>query len=109
MTKAFRKVEATKKRTINYMIRLTEEEAETIRTSALVRKLSVAEFMRRAALGRKADVNYETEIIRMLNDSATIMIDMTTIMRESKIAIPVTEMRELMAYMTEAVKKIDNI
>ena len=109
MTKAFRKVEATKKRTINYMIRLTEEEAETIRTSALVRKLSVAEFMRRAALGRKADVNYETEIVRMLNHSVTVMKDMTTVMRESKIAIPVTEMRELMSYMSEAIKKIDNI
>lgn len=109
MTKAFKKIDAAKKRTINYMVRLSGEEAETIRTSALVRKLSVAEFMRRASLARKADVNYETEIVRAMGESITVMKDMSTIMRELKIAIPVTEMRELMAGMRSAIEKVDNM
>lgn len=109
MAKLFRKIDAVDKRTIKYMIRLNEQEAETIRTSALVRKLSVAEFIRRAALARKADVNYETEIVRSLCDSITQMKIMTTVMREQKFDVPVAEMRELMARSSSALDKIDNL
>lgn len=68
MSQLFRKIPAAEKRTIRYEIRLSGKDAETIRASALVRNLSVAEFMRRAALGRRADIRYETEIILTLRD-----------------------------------------
>lgn len=68
MAKIFKKLPDGDKRTIRYEIRLTEKEACTIRDSALIRNLSTADFMRRACLGRRADVRYETEIILTLRD-----------------------------------------
>jgi hypothetical protein len=69
MTKLFKKKETSDLRTVRYPILLTEAEAAEIRHSAKIRQLSVADFMRRAALGRKADVDYETEIVLALIDS----------------------------------------
>lgn len=68
MTKLFKPKPADEKRSIRYPILLTEKEAMAIRNAALIRNLSVAEFIRRAALGRKADVRYETEIVLALRD-----------------------------------------
>lgn len=69
MAKLFQKKEAADRRSVRYPILLTEKEAEAIRSAADIRNLSVAEFMRRAALGRKADVSYETAIILQLSDA----------------------------------------
>ena len=69
MAKLFQKKESTDLRSIRYPILLTQKEAEEIRHSANIRNLSVAEFIRRAALGRKADVRYETEIVLQLSDA----------------------------------------
>lgn len=49
------------------MIRLTPSEAQKIRHAADIRCLDVSEFVRRAALGRKADVRIETKIILALH------------------------------------------
>lgn len=68
MSKLFKKTPVTKKKSVRFEIRLSEEDAEIIRTSAHIRNLSVADFMRRASLGRRADVNYETEIVLTLRD-----------------------------------------
>lgn len=68
MSKLFQKIDDEKRRSIRYPILLTQKEAETIRFSAKARNLSVAEFIRRAALGRKADLRYETEIILELRE-----------------------------------------
>jgi len=51
------------KRTVRRPIRLTPKEDERIREAADIRQMDVAEFMRRAALGRKADVRYEGQVI----------------------------------------------
>ena len=68
MTKLFTAKASADLRSVRYPILLTQEEAETIRHSASIRNMSVAEFMRRAALARKADVNYETQIVLELSD-----------------------------------------
>ena len=60
------------KRVITYV---NPEEYAQIRTAASIRQLDVGEFMRRAALGRRADVDYETEIVLAL-------IDLTRSVRE---------------------------
>ena len=69
MTKLFKKKEISELRTIRYPILLTEAEATDIRHSAKIRQLTVAEFIRRAALGRKANIDFETEIVIALMDS----------------------------------------
>jgi uncharacterized protein (DUF1778 family) len=68
MSKLFKKLPTGEKKTIRYEIRLSMKEDEEIRTSALIRNLSVAEFMRRAAQGRRADISIDTEIILCLRN-----------------------------------------
>lgn len=68
VTKLFKKIPDDQLRSVRYEIRLTAKEAEAIQFSASIRQMSVAEFMRRAALGRRADVRYEVEIVIVLRD-----------------------------------------
>lgn len=63
MSKLFKKLPDQEGRTIRCEIRLTEKESAIIGESAHIRNLSVADFIRRAALGRRADVHYETHIV----------------------------------------------
>ena len=49
-------------------IRLTAVDAATISASARARNLSVCEYMRRTALGRRADVCYESQIVLSLSE-----------------------------------------
>ena len=64
----FKPVDESIKKSTAILVRLSKADAETIRESANIRNLSVSEFMRRAALGRKADVRYETQIVLQLID-----------------------------------------
>ena len=67
-TKLFEKKNPSELHSVRRPILLTPQEDEKICHAAKSRNLSVAEFMRRAALGRRADVNYESEIIVQLSD-----------------------------------------
>ena len=49
-------------------VRVSLADAETITASATARNLNVCDFVRRAALGRRADVRFETEIVLQLRD-----------------------------------------
>jgi hypothetical protein len=66
MNPLFRQKAVSEKRRIRYEIMLSAVEAEEIRKSASIRNLSVAEFMRRTALGKRADVRFDTEIVLTL-------------------------------------------
>ena len=68
MSKLFKKKEAEEIRSKRREIRLSETEDAQIVHSASVRQMDVSEFIRRAALSRKADVDYETEIVLQLSD-----------------------------------------
>ena len=61
MSKLFKTKPDAERRSGRLVVRVTEEERNRIEQAASIRQLDVAEFMRRAALGRKADVRYETE------------------------------------------------
>lgn len=50
------------------LIRLTKKDKAQIQKSAEWRHLATSEFVRRAALGRRTDVDYETAIILALAD-----------------------------------------
>ena len=69
MTKLFKKKTEHELKSVRYQIRLTAKDDEKIRHSAKIRQMDVSEFIRRAALGRKANVDYETEIVLALSDS----------------------------------------
>ncbi len=68
MTPLFKNKPPEELKSVRLEIRLTASEDEKIRRTAGVRKLAVAEFIRRAALGRKTDVDYQTGIVRALGD-----------------------------------------
>ena len=63
MTALFKTKPAAERKSIRYEIRLNADDAEKISKLASDRQLSVAEYMRRTALGRRADVNYEVELV----------------------------------------------
>jgi uncharacterized protein (DUF1778 family) len=66
--KLFKAVPDEDRKDVSMLVRMTKSDADQIRHSAKIRQLSVADFIRRAALGRKADVDYETEIVLVLID-----------------------------------------
>lgn len=110
MTKLFKTKPAHEKRTIRYPILMTEKEAETIRHSALIRNLSVADFIRRAALNRKADVKFETEIVLALCNLVHEIKDMHAgITKNMKLPEEFVEWRVVIRAAQEAIAKINEI
>jgi uncharacterized protein (DUF1778 family) len=66
MVKLFEKKDEASSRSVRRELRLTKEEDRQIRDAAALRQLDVSDLIRRAALGRKADVRVDVEIILML-------------------------------------------
>lgn len=64
--KLFTKKADADKRTKRYPILLTPAEDEIISHAAAIRTLSVADYFRRCALGRRADIRYEVHIVLQL-------------------------------------------
>ncbi len=68
MTPLFKNKSPEQVKSIRLEVRLTASENEKIRKAADVRNMAVSEFVRRAALGRRADVQYQTGIVLALID-----------------------------------------
>ena len=68
MKNLFKKVLEENRKAKFIHVRVSGADAEIIAASAKERNLNVCEFMRRAALGRRADVRFETEIVLQLKD-----------------------------------------
>lgn len=110
MAKLIKPVSDENRKSVAYQVRLNQAEAIAIRRSALMRNLSVAEFIRRAALGRKADVRYETEIVLALREVTQAIRKMHADFVEAKI-LPVEfeEWRVVIKQATEAMGKVSNL
>lgn len=63
----FKTKPAETKRTRRYPTLWTNAEFEIVETQAKIRNLDVSEFIRRAALGRRADVRFETQTVTVLH------------------------------------------
>jgi hypothetical protein len=68
MTALFRKKASDQLASSRRQLSVTQDEAVQIRRSAHVRTLTMSEFIRRAALGRKAEVDYVTDTVLQLSD-----------------------------------------
>lgn len=68
MSKLFKKMPTEKLKSARLEVRASEKDALAIRGLAFSRCLSVSEFMRRAALGHRADVHFEVEIILSIRE-----------------------------------------
>lgn len=111
MTTFFKNKDPATARSIRYPILLTEDEAKTIRHAANIRQMSVADFMRRAALGRKADVDFETEIIVALNGLRRTILELSGLhaaMAERGLQPPADDWRPVILEARAAIEKISN-
>lgn len=95
MPKLFKKLPKTEKRTVRYEIMLFVTEAEEIRTSARIRNLSVADFIRRAALGRRADVRFDTETVLALREVVRTIRELHTTFAAKELRLPIDRLGEV--------------
>lgn len=84
----FKPVSDEDRKDVSILLRMCKSDAETIRHSASIRNMSVNEFIRRAALGRRADVNFETKIVVQLSDVCRAIREIHKGMLELGIAPP---------------------
>ncbi len=68
MTKLFKKKEPADSHMGRITFKVTPKQNEDIRRAASIRQMDLSEFIRCAALGRKADVDFETEIVLALSE-----------------------------------------
>jgi uncharacterized protein (DUF1778 family) len=88
-------------------VRVTPEEDAQIRTAAGIRHLDVAEYMRRAALGRRADVAYDVEIVLALSDITRVIRGMHAALVEQGVRPPEEEMLALIRDARAAMLRIE--
>ncbi len=106
MRKLFQTKEAQDLRSVRFEVRLTEIEAEKIRFAAKMRNLSVAEFVRRAALGKRTDVDYVTEIVLQLSDAVRAIRAIHKTMVERNIEPPEDIWGPIMDHLEAAMLRI---
>lgn len=68
--------------------------------------MDVSDFMRRAALGRKADVDYETEIVLALSDITRVIRGFHAALVERGITPPEDELRPVILEARAAILRI---
>lgn len=106
MTILFKKKSAQELKSVRYQIRLTTKDDEKIRHSAKIRQMDVSDFIRRAALGRKANVDYETEIVLALIDSTRAIRALHAAMVERGIPPPEDLLRPIIVGAGDAILRI---
>ena len=107
MAKLFQKKDPAELRSIRVPIRLTKKEDEKIRHSASVRNMAVSEFVRRAALSRKADVAHEMEIVSELSAFTKSIQALHANLVERGIAPTESELRPLISKVIATMQRID--
>lgn len=102
----FTKKETSERRTIRKVFRVTEEEDKKIRRHAEIRQLDESEFIRRSALGRRADVDMETELVLVLGDITRAVRAMHASYTEHGAKPPEPEMLGLILEARAAIQRI---
>lgn len=109
MSKLFKKMPIEAKKISRLEIRLTAIDAATINASAEMRNLSMSDFMRRAALGRRADVHFETEIVVALREVAQAIQAMHAAFVKQGAPPPEAKIAELLDIAREAMLQLQNL
>jgi hypothetical protein len=94
------------KANIPTLVKWTKADIEKVRAAAGLRKMSVNEFIRRAALGRKADVDIDTDIILSLSDLTRSIRAMHADMVGKQIRPPEAEMLATINEARAAIQRI---
>lgn len=100
-----KKAEADKA-TVPTLVKWTPSDIEKVRASAALRKMSVNEFIRRAALGRKADVDIDTDIILSLSDLTRAIRVLHSDMMNKNVELPEVALLEIISDARAAIQLI---
>lgn len=106
MSKLFKKMPQSERKAVRIEVRMSSKDADTIRTSAHIRNLCVGDFIRRAALGYRADVKYETEIILYLREVVQSIRRLHATYADQGIQIPKDEFGFLIDKALSAMQRI---
>ena len=104
----FRPKPEQEKRKVQILVRCTQEEATQVRHGAAVRKMDVAEFVRRAALGRRADVDHQTEIVLALSSITREIRALHAAMVEHGVSPPEEALLPLILEARKAIMKVSD-
>ncbi|WP_454734301.1 plasmid mobilization protein [Cupriavidus pauculus] len=105
----FQKKPDAEKRSVQMVVRWTPDEAQKVRHSAGIRHMDVAEFIRRAALGRKADVDYETEVVLALSAITREVRALHAAMVEHGLKPPEAELLPLILEARQAILRVAEV
>lgn len=109
MSKLFKNIDAEERKSVRVELRLTAVDAAAISAAAEMRNLSLSDFMRRAALGRRADVHYETEIVRSLREVVQSIRSLHATFISSGIPPPTEEVGKLLDEALHAMLALRNL
>lgn len=93
MAELFKKKDASELRSVRHPILWTKKEYEEIKLAASIRQLDVSDFVRRSALGRKADIRYEVDTVLALSDLTRAIREIHAAYVEGGATPPVDEWR----------------
>lgn len=105
--KLFTPKPGAERRTVSKLIKWTVDEMRAVEHSASIRQLNVAEFIRRAALGRRADVRYDTEIVLALRDTTRSIRELRAALLDKGFVPPDTAIQGLIDEAIAAMVRID--
>lgn len=104
--KLFQKKDDTELRKVRVRFWTTAAEKLQIKRAAAIRSMDESEFLRRAALGRRADVDYETEIVLALSDVTRTVRAIHSAMVERGISPPESELLALILEARAAIQRV---
>lgn len=111
--KLFAAVPDEERRRLRIPVLVTANEKSQIEHNASIRSLSASDYMRRVALGRKADVRYDTQIVLALTEVVqsirTLNLDLVAmqIQDTDKLGALLDTMREAIGEAKAALLRID--
>lgn len=94
------------KRSVRFEMRLTETERDQISLSAKMRNMDVSTFARRAALGRRADIRMEANMILEIRDAVKAIRDLHREMTVRGLSPPEDAMHVLIQEAIAAIKRV---
>lgn len=106
--KPFTAVPERERRTLRIPVLVSADEKAAIEQAAEIRELDTSDWMRRAALGRKADIRFDTKIVLTVSQLVQVIRDAREALSEimastSGVSADPIVVAELLAVMKEAV------
>ena len=107
MAKLFKRKDTDELHSARVVIVMTAAEKAEIRHLAQIRQLDVSEFMRRSALGKRADINFDVECVIALMHVAKSIRALHAAVLEKGLMPPEDEWRPVIAEARDAISKMN--